>query len=435
MKNEFKFKIENFGSINEAEFDLNKLNIVCGANAGGKSFSARLLFCIITALSDDGKRIDNESVKSLFIDFIKRHGSDFPSISSDIKSDKHILTNKLKNLMEYWQDCEVSYEFLDDFYTRFDEILQDFDFENNDFKDDLKKIRHVIDSHSNGLQYIIFVLRFLLMSEFGIDQISNFDGANVNFSIDKPDCKMEYNIQFSDESLTINVDNENQFTFRDFSNVIYMDSLSAMDFQLNGQNIHYHYLSLYNCLSHVQPLNTNGVYDNVDEILGIANKFNRMLNGTFKLDFNRFIFESNGKTYDVKNVSSGYKQIGVLQKLLNNNQISNKTLLILDLPEVNLHSEMQVNLAKLLIEMCKELNIYLYINTHSALLIEAMEVYSVKYGLKEEINFYLSHKNKDTEKFDIKQIQKNKLYEIYNDLGDPYDIIDRIRGENIANHL
>ena len=64
-----------------------------------------------------------------------------------------------------------------------------------------------------------------------------------------------------------------------------------------------------------------------------------------------------------------------------------------------------------------------------------MEVYSVKYGLKEEINFYLTQKNKDTGKFDIKQIQDNILYEIYNNLGDPYDIIDRIRGENIANHL
>ena len=73
MQNEFKFKIRNFGPINKANFDLNNLTVVGGVNGSGKSFSARLLFCIITALSDEGRRIDNDSVKNLFIDFIKRY--------------------------------------------------------------------------------------------------------------------------------------------------------------------------------------------------------------------------------------------------------------------------------------------------------------------------------------------------------------------------
>ena len=64
MQNVIKFNIDKFGPINKANFDLNKLNIVGGVNASGKSFSSRLLFCIITALSDEGKKIDNEAVKS-----------------------------------------------------------------------------------------------------------------------------------------------------------------------------------------------------------------------------------------------------------------------------------------------------------------------------------------------------------------------------------
>ena len=79
MQNEFKFKIKNFGPIDEANLNLNKLNVIGGVNASGKSFSARLLFCIITALSDEGKRIDNESVKSLFTDFINRYGLNYQS--------------------------------------------------------------------------------------------------------------------------------------------------------------------------------------------------------------------------------------------------------------------------------------------------------------------------------------------------------------------
>ena len=164
-----------------------------------------------------------------------------------------------------------------------------------------------------------------------------------------------------------------------------------------------------------------------------------MIDGLFEFDQRKhqFVFKplNNDKSYDINNISSGYKQMGILQSLFINKSITENTWIILDEPEANLHPEMQVNLAKLLIEMCKELNVFIYINTHSAMLIEAMEVYSVKYGLKKEINFYLTQKNKDTGKFDIKQIQDNKLYEIYNNLGDPYNIIDMIRGENIANHL
>ena len=73
MQNEFKLNIENFGPINEAKLDINNLNVVGGVNASGKSFSARLLFCIVTALSNEGKRINNQSVKNLFKDFIKKY--------------------------------------------------------------------------------------------------------------------------------------------------------------------------------------------------------------------------------------------------------------------------------------------------------------------------------------------------------------------------
>ena len=56
-------------------------------------------------------------------------------------------------------------------------------------------------------------------------------------------------------------------------------------------------------------------------------------------------------------------------------------------------------------------------------------------NLKDETNYYLSQKDEYSKKYDVKQIPQDKLYKIYNNLGDPYDIIDDIRGENIANHL
>ena len=64
MQNEFKFKIKNFGPIDEANLNLNKLNVIGGVNASGKSFSARLLFCIITALSDEKNKRRKHDLRS-----------------------------------------------------------------------------------------------------------------------------------------------------------------------------------------------------------------------------------------------------------------------------------------------------------------------------------------------------------------------------------
>ena len=74
----------------------------------------------------------------------------------------------------------------------------------------------------------------------------------------------------------------------------------------------------------------------------------------------------------MENTASGLKQLATIQLLLDNNELTKNSFLILDEPEINLHSEWQVKLAKLLVLLVKELNIYLYINSHSPQFIEAL---------------------------------------------------------------
>lgn len=41
----------------------------------------------------------------------------------------------------------------------------------------------------------------------------------------------------------------------------------------------------------------------------------------------------------------------------------------------------------------------------------------------------------ENDKFNFKPISFKNIYEFYNNLSDPYDELDEIRGKNIANHL
>lgn len=176
--------------------------------------------------------------------------------------------------------------------------------------------------------------------------------------------------------------------------------------------------------------------DKNKETIEFQNKINEMINGKFYFNNNGLLeFIQNGQTFDLANTSTGLKSIGILQLLLENRKLKENTYLIMDEPEVHLHPEWQVKLAHILVLLVKELNVNLFINSHSPQFIEAMEVYTIKYGLRNEINFYLSKKDENNEKYNIEKIEYDKLYELYNNLGDPYDIVDEVRGENLANRL
>ena len=164
-------------------------------------------------------------------------------------------------------------------------------------------------------------------------------------------------------------------------------------------------------------------------------EFNRLLGGEFIWDdlSSKFIFKSDLGEFSLKNTAMSIKQFGLLQILLKNNKLKVDSFLILDEPEVHIHPEWQVKLAELIVLFIKKLNIHVYINSHSPAFIEAIEAYSLKYGLKDDTNFYLTVNEGD--KFNIININRKELYKIYDNLGDPYDIVDKIKAENIKNGL
>ena len=130
-----------------------------------------------------------------------------------------------------------------------------------------------------------------------------------------------------------------------------------------------------------------------------------------------------------------FKNAEKCYEFLENRKLKENSYLIMDEPEVHLHPEWQVKLAEILVLLVKDLNVNLFINSHSPQFIEAIEVYSIKYGLKNETNFYLTQKDENSEKYNVEKIEYDNLYELYSNLGDSYDIIDEVRGKNIAHQL
>ena len=305
----FKFKIKNMGSINEADMDIGRINVMGGKNCTGKSTTSNLLYCFLRAISSRNDSTIKELLESEF-------DITGPQDNKDVA-------------------CFYSEE-LDFSYTI-------------DFK---------------------------------------------NYSFEK---KGHY----------------------DLNKVFYFDSFSLFDNQSGGTYFLEHVKSLEAALEITEDIN--------DEELEVEKLIKEILGGEIKKENGELFFvRENGFKSHMKNTSSGVKQVAIIQTLLNNKELEPNSFLIMDEPEVNLHPEWQIKFAKILVLLVKELDLSIYIASHSPFFIEAIELYSQYYDLIDDSYFYLTQKAEGYQ-YDIVSVDSNNLEAIYRNLGEPYDILDEIK--------
>lgn len=303
----FKFKINNVGSINHADMEIGRINVIGGKNCTGKSTTSNLLYCFLRAISSENDSTIKELLKSEF------------------------------------------------------DITGPQDYNDN-------------------------------ASIYSSDFSCTFDFKNFEFS-KKGDL--------------------------DITKVFYFDSFSLFDNKSGGTYFLEHVKSLEAALEITEDKNNKDgeVEKIIKEILG----------GEIKKENGELFFvRENGFKTHMKNTSSGVKQVAIIQTLLNNNELEPNSFLIMDEPEVNLHPEWQIKFAKILVLLVKELDLSIYIASHSPFFIEAIELYSQYYDLIDDSYFYLTQKAEGYQ-YDIVSVDSNNLEAIYRNLGQPYDILDKIK--------
>ncbi len=126
--------------------------------------------------------------------------------------------------------------------------------------------------------------------------------------------------------------------------------------------------------------------------------------------------------------SAGMKQIGVIEILLKNQSLTENAFLIIDEPESNLHPDWQIKFAQILVLLSKELNITVYLNSHSPIFIEAISLYAQYYDLLDQTNFYLTD-SQTNGKFIFRKIDSKNIGEVYENLTSPYDYLDKLKAK------
>lgn len=439
---ELKIDIKNFGVIQEAQINLNQINIIAGKNASGKSTLSKVLYSFLASLSPVKHKLTNMDKIKLINGIVREIEFNFNEDKKMFDENNHVLNNILNIFSNIEQDMYVDHS------SKYDEVINQLKniLNNTEFDDKTKNlIQNRLEKLEKTLNHKRSILFLILNLEFGISELFQQESV-IRFIATFGKNKFTSEITVESKG-SMSLDENIKGTGND---VFYIDSQQNLNVVLrcNSYPIFYsintplHTAELFEIITSVnQSINHYKSVNSYEkeyynEILDIGKKLEEIIHGKILFDSKtgEFKYKSNGKNYRMHNSASGIKQIGILQYLLNNLIIKENSFLIIDEPEVNLHPEWQVKLAEILVLLVKELNVSIYINSHSPQFIEAIEVYSTKYELSDKTMFYLTQYDENSDKFIFSNVSKEDLPILYNNLGDPYDIIDEIRVDNLYNH-
>ena len=266
----------------------------------------------------------------------------------------------------------------------------------------------------NTLTVKISDFRQISDAEITVKKINIVGG--VNSSGKTTLSKILYSIlksQIADESLDYLLDSEDLSDLTDDnvsfeadftpSEIFYIDNISVWDLKDLEMLRVDHISHIKDALEEENTSSSSQVLDKISEII-------------------------ENDSMDSRIVSTGIKEISIIQTLLQNNKLKENSFLIIDEPESSLHPEWEIKYAEILVLLVKELNIHIYLNSHSPMFIEAISLYSQYYDLINDTSFYLTEKQENG-KFNFKKINPKNMGEVYENLTKPYDELDKLKAK------
>jgi predicted ATP-dependent endonuclease of OLD family len=112
--------------------------------------------------------------------------------------------------------------------------------------------------------------------------------------------------------------------------------------------------------------------------------------------------------------------------LLEKGCIEENDLLILDEPEIHLHPQWQLVYAELIVLLQKYFKLSVVLTTHSPYFLDAINLFSEKYGVAETTNYYLASQKERWVK--MENVTDN-IELIYQKMATPVQILDTLRYE------
>ena len=382
--------VKNTGKLSTAQIEIKGITVIAGVNNTGKSTIGKILFCIFNSFYKIDQQIERERSNIISEIIVSQYNETENKFTRRFDGDE--LAEYIINKKASFGNIEGLAEDIRNFYIQGDKNVEKY--LNDDFilrmSEKIMRILSISDD-----EIFVTVLRRRLHAEFSM-QMNSIYNSKVSSEITLIIKNKEVKISILDDEY-IKIDNRLSLN----TEVIYMDDPFALD------DLQTSILGVQNHREHLKiKLLTNKndslVKDAIDEIIttkkldAVFAKLNNVCTGELTKLPNRPRFAvayregDSDAALDIKNVSAGLKTFVILKTLLLNGSLEENGIIVLDEPEIHLHPEWQLIFAEIIILLQREFNMHILLNTHSPYFLDAIDVYSQKYGISGKCKYYLA---------------------------------------------
>ncbi|MDO5383175.1 MAG: AAA family ATPase [Eubacteriales bacterium] len=423
-----QLRISNVGKIEKATIDIDGITVIAGENDAGKSTIGKTLFAIFNSMNNMDEKIAQERKNKIYVIIRMLLQGRLLQKTNNFAERMQNINGFARRLSVGIMECSNDYRLgnIEDFLRS--QINKSTVFENKveleEFiKECSSRVEQLLSIPDEKVMTEVITRWFNRVFEKQMSPLRD-GGIDSNIEMVIKDKKITYLFK---EDACVNWNSEINILHQAF----YIDNpfvIDEMSDHFNVKKITESHLLKYLCNNDGDIF--DGIFDAViakDKLNEIYSILGEVIEGDIEENQDgEYWFKSSkyAKPLNVKNLSTGMKSFALIKKLLENGSIKEKDVLILDEPEIHLHPEWQLLYAKLIVLLQKEFDLSMIITTHSPYFLDAIDVFSAKYGTSHRTRFYLAENHGDlsslhdaTDNIDI----------IYEKLSDPMQMLENLR--------
>ena len=432
-----KLNIENFAKIKNADIEIDGITVIAGENNTGKSTVGKILFSLFNALSDIDEKINEERLREIestnriimlnyLGTFDLTRGRANQRAVYNAREIKKYLYNQLKN-SGYVEDEEI--------YEIVNTVLEDKKSDDN-ISDKNNYLEMVNEIYKNTREIMRLPERIIILEAISgyfnnvfYSQMQSLSGE------EKQDAIITLEIKGKQNKIYFEKNTCKEFTgkINIVHKAIYIDNPFVVD-----------ELPKYNELDPMNQMLERLLYtsyregglEGIIEVVRAKEKLSdlsamlqNVVEGDIIKDQNdEFYLRSDkyNEPISLHNLSTGMKSFVILKMLIEKGCLKDKDVLILDEPEIHLHPQWQIAYAELIVLLQKQFDLSVVITTHSPYFVDALNLFSCKYGTDKKVNYYLSSNQNNTVTLD--KVTDN-IDLIYKKMATPIQMLDTLRYE------
>ena len=384
MQSNIKVVTENFRAIGHAAIQISGITVVAGENSSGKSTLSKLLYYLFNTATNYEFLVKKSLFDELddFFDFFKliyienyqfnnvdRSKLDLSMTQIDYKN---LSLEDIKNQIITF--LEKTFQIINiqasNRYKQFIKQISGKEIEDNNSLDVLKSF---IEDKIKEAENIIKLRPIRLFTqEFSKAFRGNehpkvfnvLEEDEVIIDLNSPSLSIPFSVQkaiYIDSPMSLGAGSSSNKHWSDLTKFIFFEDKNLSDFH------------------------NNDIYTSISKnIKGEAVKFT--LGTLSTLTFLR----EDGKEFELTEVATGIKAFSIIQLLLKNGHIDNRTLLIIDEPESHLHPQWIVEYARMIVLLHKHIGVKFFLASHNPDMVSAIRYIAEKEGVLDNVNYYLA---------------------------------------------